>query len=103
MIVLLVISLAAIIISVIVLIKKHDDDDSRSKFSNYAFVLVIAPLLYMIFGAIVAACVCVVFAAIISLISVIIEDELKALYCIVAVFAVLIIALVYTYAWHVKV
>ncbi len=96
--------LAAIFIGAIVLIKKHDDDDSRSRFSSYMFAGVIALLTYVLFKSLITAItVCASLFIVIIFITKIIDDELNALYAIVAVYIAFFVALVYMYAWHIKV
>ena len=96
--------LAAIFIGAIVLIKKHDDDDSRSRFSSYMFAGVIALLTYVLFKSLITAItVCASLFIVIIFITKIIDDELNALYAIVAVYIAFLVALIYMYAWHIKV
>ena len=96
--------LAAIFIGAIVLIKKHDDDDSRSRFSSYMFAGVIALLTYVLFKSLITAItVCASLFIVIIFITKIIDDELNALYAIVAVYMAFLVALIYMYAWHIKV
>ncbi|MEI7918504.1 MAG: hypothetical protein WCH58_03915 [Candidatus Saccharibacteria bacterium] len=91
-----------IFVSAIILTNKYDDDDSRRRFGAYMFAGVIALLTYVIFGAPATVVGCALFIVIIILITKIIDDELNALYAIVAVYIAFLVALVYMYAWHIK-
>ncbi len=92
-----------ILVSAIILTNKYDDDDSRRRFGAYMFAGVIALLTYVIFGALATVVGCALFIVIIILITKIIDDELNALYAIVAVYIAFLVALIYMYAWHIKV